>query len=119
MDLVEKYLGEGSTLSQGKFMSTMAKGLKDVSDVTSTVAMSLYHYIDPRITGSKVGGIYKTQKSSKIMDELWFRLVKNIVDSERLTDDAIKKLKTNFYSFKKLFMSSYEWNSYEKRWEYK
>jgi len=122
MDITTKInglLGESTIPSQNKVLSTMSKGLKDVSDITNRIGMSLWHYLDTQIVGKKVGGIFKTQPSMKLIDELWDRIGKSVEKSEQLTPEALKKLKANFYSFSKTFDSVYEWNSKEKRWEFK
>lgn len=122
MDITKKInciLGEAKIPSQSNILSKMAKGLKDVQDITNTIGMSLWHYFDLNIVGKKVGGIFKTQQSMKLIDELWYRIGKSVEKSEQLAPEALKKLKTNFYSFSKALDNIYEWNSKEKRWEFK
>ena len=122
MDIADKIdflINEATVPSQSKVLSTMSKGLKDVQDITNRIGMSLWHYFDLKIVGKRVGGIFKTQLSVKLVDELWDRIGKNIEKSEQLTPDALNKLKKNFYSFSKILDSVYEWNSKEKRWEFK
>jgi len=116
IDKIDELLNEATIPSQSKFMSVMSNGLKDVSDITSMVAMSLWHYVNPRIIGKGGGNIYKSQPSNKIMDELWYRIGRSVEDSEHLTDDGLKKLKKNFYSLGKDFMNIYKMDSTGKAW---
>ena len=102
------------SVSQQKLRAVIGKGLKDVP--YGDIAMSLWHYVNPAIIMGS-GGIYKTQSSMKIMDELWFRVGRNIEKAETLTDEALTKLKKNFYSLSKTFEKIYNWNPKEKRWE--
>jgi len=103
------------SVSQQKLRSILMKGLTN-ADV-GEIIMELWHYVNPAIVGSGGGVIYKTQNSMKVIDELWFRIGRNLEKSERLTDDALSKLKSNFYSLSKTFEKIYEWNSKEKKWE--
>jgi hypothetical protein len=100
-------------LSQQKITSILNKGLD--GDI-GNMAISLWHYVNPAMVLS-TGGIYKTQSSMKLMDELWFRVGSNLEKSEHLTDKGLKILKRNFYSLSKIFEDIYQWNSKEKRWE--
>lgn len=118
---IDRILNEATFSSQGGIRATMAKGLKDVPDITSRVAMSFWHYFDKKIIGKSgsrnVGIIFKSQPSKKLIDELWFRIGKPVEDSERLTDDGIKKLKKNFYSLSK-WTDLYKYNTEKKGWEF-
>jgi hypothetical protein len=100
MDITKKIdvlLNENTLPSQGLLRKEMSKGLsKNVNDIAWTVAMSLWHYFDPKIVRGP-GVIFKTQSSNKIADELWYRIGRSIEDSEMLDDSGIKKLKRNFY----------------------
>jgi hypothetical protein len=124
LDKIDRLLiGEGAmadldirlkSVSQQKLRAVISKGLTNAP--YGDIALSLWHYVNPAIIMGS-GGIYKTQSSMKIMDELWFRVGRNLEKSETLTDEALVKLKKNFYSLSKSFEKIYNWNPKEKRWE--
>jgi len=114
IDKIDQLINEATIPSQQKIISVMSNGLKDSSDITFSVAMQLWHYINPKIIGiggNPGGTIYKSQPSNKIMDELWYRIGKSVERSEMLSDSGLKKLKKNFYSLGKDFMKIYKLDS--------
>jgi len=114
---IDNLLGEATVPSQSKIRSVISKGLEDVSDITSIVANGLWHYFDLKIV--KGGKVFKSQNQSskKLIDELWYRIVeKSVAKSERLTPEALKKLKKNFYSFSKDLEKNYTYT--DKKWEF-
>jgi len=127
---IDKILDEATVPSQQGIRSEMAKGLKDVSDITSQVAMSLWHYFNLKIVGANTypgkgtsgvvnqGKIFKSQSSNKLADELWYRIGRKVEDSEHLTDDGLKKLKSNFYSIIGKWGKVYTFNQKLKSWEF-
>ncbi len=116
MKTFNQILSEASLPNQGKVLSTISKGLGDVPDITSTVGMALWHFLNPAIVG-KGGIIYKSGKSIKIMDELWHRIGRSVEASEKLTPKALTKLKKNFFSLSSTFQKIYQWNAEKNRWE--
>jgi hypothetical protein len=124
MDITDKIdsLLEATVPSQGNIRSTMAKGLKDVPDITGRVAMSLWHYFDLKIVGNKNtqngAKIFNSSKSNKLADELWYRIGKSVEDSEQLAPDGLKKLKNNFYSIVNKWDKVYTYNKDSKAWEF-
>ena len=96
IDKIDKILGEATTPSQEWIRNEIAKGLKDVPEITNQIAMELWHYFDLKIVG-KGGKIFKSQPSNKLSDELWHRIGKSLENSEYLTDEGLKKIKKNFY----------------------
>lgn len=132
MSVTEKIdkLLEATVPSQQGIRSEMSKGLSDVSDITSRVAMALWHYFDlkiikgntyPKSSGSAMtnaGKIFKSQSSNKLSDELWHRIGKSVEDSEHLTDDGIKKLKKNFYGIVCKWGKVYTFDQKSKAWEF-
>jgi hypothetical protein len=132
MDITDKIdsILESTVPSQQAIASEMAKGLKDVSDITSKVAMSLWHYFNLKIVGGNKypgkgtsgtinqGKIFKSQSSNKLSDELWYRIGKNIEDGEYLADEGLKKLKSNFYSIIGKWGKLYSYNEKMKAWEF-
>jgi hypothetical protein len=119
MDITEKIeLFENATLpSQGLLRKEMAKGLSNnVNDVAWKVAMSLWHYFDPKIIKGP-GVIFKTQSSNKLADELWSRMGKPVEDSEQLDDAGVKKLKSNFYRIVGKWGGLYQMTKQKKGWE--
>jgi len=129
-DKIDKILNEATVPSQNAIRSEMAKGLKDVSDITSQVAMSLWHYFNLKIVGSGTypgkgtsgtynqGKIFKSQSSNKLADELWYRIGRTVEDGEYLTDQGLKKLKSNFYSIIGKWGKLYTFNQKLKAWEF-
>ena len=105
IDKIDKILDEG-IMNQGSFIKKVMKGLQK-DDIAADVAWKLWHYYNQEPGG--VGGIFKTThiNTNNVMDELWYRIGKNIEKSERLTDDALKLLKKNFYSLSKYFNEKY------------
>lgn len=118
-DKIDKLLNEATVPSQQGIRSEMAKGLKDVSDITSQVSMSLWHYFNLKIVGGvNQGKIFKSQSSNKLADELWHRIGKKVEDSEYLADEGLKKLKSNFYSIIGKWGKVYTFNQKLKAWEF-
>lgn len=127
---IDKILGEATVPSQQGIRSEMAKGLKDVPEYTSSVAMALWHYFNLKIVGSGTypnkgtsgvvnqGKIFKSQSSNKLADELWYRIGRKVEDSEHLTDQGLKKLKANFYSIIGKWGKLYTYNEKLKAWEF-
>ena len=115
-DKIDKLLNE-NTPSQMLLRKEMSKGLsKNVHDITSQIALSLYHYFDPKMRGS--GVIFKSKPSNSLSDELWGRMGKSVEDSEMMDDAGIKKLKANFYRIVDKW-SLYELSPKGKGWEWK
>lgn len=117
-DKIDGILSEATAPSQNNVLSTLSKGLQNVSDITGKLGMSLWHYLNIRMLSKGSSFIFKSQPSMKIMDELWHRTAKSLEDSEQLTPQALKKLKSNFYSLHKWFDKLYTWNSDKNAWEY-
>ena len=129
-DKIDKFLGEAVVPSQQGIRSEMSKGLKDVPDITSPVAMGLWHYFNLKIVGPNTypgkgtsgvvnqGKIFKSQSSNKLSDELWYRIGRSVEDSEHLTDDGLKKLKKNFYGIIGKWGKVYTFNQELKAWEF-
>jgi hypothetical protein len=117
IDKLDRILSENTLPSQMAIRSDISKGLKDVTDITGKVSMSLWHYFSPHTINSRSGVIFKTQTSNKLADELWNRIGKPIEDSEQLTDDALKKLKSNFYKFIGKWGGLYQMTKQKKAWE--
>lgn len=109
-------INENILPTYGSIRSDMSKGLKDVTDITNQVATSLLHYFERKMINSN-GVILKTQSSNKLADELWHRIGKSIEDTEQLTDDALKKLKSNFYKFIGKYGGLYTMTKQKKGWE--
>lgn len=136
MDITDKIdsILESTVPSQQAISSEMAKGLKDVSDITNKVAMGLWHYFNLKIIGGNTyprsvktgltsgvinqGKIFKSQSSNKLSDELWYRIGRKLEDSEYLTDEGLKKLKANFYSIIGKWGKLYSYNEKVKAWEF-
>lgn len=132
MDITDKIdsILESTVPSQQAISSEMAKGLKDVSDITNKVAMGLWHYFNLKIVGGNAypgkgtsgvinqGKIFKSQSSNKLSDELWYRIGRKLEDSEYLTDEGLKKLKANFYSIIGKWGKLYSYNEKVKAWEF-
>jgi hypothetical protein len=127
---IDKFLGEAVVPSQQGIRSEMAKGLKDIPEYTSSIAMALWHYFNLNIVGGNTypgkgtsgvinqGKIFKSQSSNKLSDELWYRIGRGVEDSEHLTDSAMKKLKSNFYSIIGKWGKVYTYNEKLKAWEF-
>lgn len=127
-DKIDRLLGEATVPSQNAIRSEMAKGLKDVAEYTNAVAMSLWHYFNLKIVGSGTypnkgtsgtinqGKIFKSQSSNKLADELWYRIGRKVEDSEHLTDQGLKKLKSNFYSIIGKWGKLYSFDEKLKAW---
>ena len=117
IDKIDRILDEAVVPSQSKIRSVISKGLEDVSDITSIVSNGLWHYFDLKIV--KGGKVFKSQNQSskKLVDELWYRIGKSVEKSERLTPEALKKLKKNFYSFSKDLEKNYNFDG--NKWEFK
>lgn len=113
-DKIDIILNEATIPSQSKIRSVISKGLEDVSDITSIVSNGLWHYFDLKIV--KGGKVFKSQSSKKLVDELWYRIGKGVEKSERLTPEALNKLKKNFYSFSKELDKNYTFDG--KKWEF-
>jgi hypothetical protein len=115
---IDSILGESTLPSQGLLRKEMAKGLSNmVNDIPWKVAMSLWHYFDPKIVKGP-GVVFKTQSSNKIADELWYRIGKPVEDSEMLDDSGIKKLKSNFYRIMSKWGGLYSMSKKGKGWEF-
>ena len=133
MDITEKIdgiIGEATVPSRQGIRSEMAKGLEDVPDITGRVAMALHHYFDLKIVKGKTYGnspssnmtntglIFKSQSSNKLADELWYRIGKNVEDSEMLSDDGLKKLKSNFYKIVGKWSKVYTFDNKTNAWRF-
>jgi len=129
-DKIDSIINEATVPSQQGIRSEMAKGLKDVPDITGRVAMALYHYFDLKIVKGKTYGgssgsnmtntglVFKSQSSNKLADELWYRIGKNVEDSEMLSDDGLKKLKKNFYGIVGKWSKVYSFDNKANAWRF-